>query len=430
MFYDVTTSLPSKKAFEDFASKMWSSAKDTRFAILSINIEYQNEDFQANSPVSDFVQKVIRTHDYMLSACYAKADSFYILLDLELIDQNQLVSILERDLQGYFTYVQKMYSPKTLHLCGGICILSENIPSIKKALEYSLYAENTVKNSNSLKKISIGFYREALGNCQQENRVLPLFENLMSDHHLVIYLQPFFKLGQSLPIGGEALVRIMDVKGHLMKPDDFLQVLQKYHITYQLDLMVIERILKLLSKWKNDGFSLIPVSINLAQGDFISENFMQIFTDIAAKYESVIHYLQFEIASNDFYSHIAYMMPAIDKLHQLGCQIKLDGFGGDELLLRSLEIPCVDMIKFHRDFMLTGMKGTKNLQIIKKMAEMFTECNIDVLCEGIESVKEEDFVRSCNISYVQGFYYERPIPFDIFQKKYLMPQLSHLCLYK
>ena len=64
----------------------------------------------------------------------------------------------------------------------------------------------------------------------------------------------------------------------------------------------------------------------------------------------------------------------------------------------------------------------ETLQIIKKMAEIFAECDIPVLCEGIENEIEENFIHQCNISYVQGFYYGRPVPLDIFQKKYMVPQ--------
>ena len=420
MYNDRITALPSQKNFEDFASKMWFSSADSRFAVLSLYISIEN--IMTDPILTMFIQKVIRTHDYMLSACCTEPFSFYVLLDLELVGQNQILSVIKRDLQDFYIYVHKVHPSQNFRLYGGICILSSYVPDINKAMAYALLAENKMKESNLSSEISVGFYRESLGNNQQENRILPLFENLMLNHHLVTYLQPKFKLDCSTPVGAEVLVRIMDVKGHLMKPDDFLPVLQKYHMTHQLDLMVIERILKLLYKWKQEGFTPLPVSINLAQGDFISEDFIQIFADIAAKYESIIHCLEFEIASDDFYSNIDYMESVIKELHQIGCRISLDSFGGDGLPLSALEISSVDMVKFHRNFLHIGMKNPKNLQIIKKMSEMFTECDIPVLCEGIENEMEENFIRQCNISYVQGFYYGRPVPWDIFQKKYMVPQ--------
>ena len=65
----------------------------------------------------------------------------------------------------------------------------------------------------------------------------------------------------------------------------------------------------------------------------------------------------------------------------------------------------------------------------EKMAEIFNTCNIPVLCEGIETSKEAHFVQECGISYMQGFYYGRPVPFDIFEKKYMIPQPAYLAFH-
>ena len=123
------------------------------------------------------------------------------------------------------------------------------------------------------------------------------------------------------------------------------------------------------------------------------------------------------------------MESMIHTLQDLGCSVSLDGLGGDALLMSQLEIPPVDMVKFHRHFLLTGMKNANNRILFEKMAEIFNACNIPVLCEGIETSKEAHFVQECGISYMQGFYYGRPVPFDIFEKKYMIPQPAYLAFH-
>lgn len=53
-------------------------------------------------------------------------------------------------------------------------------------------------------------------------------------------------------------------------------------------------------------------------------------------------------------------------LHDLGNSVSLDGLGGDTLLMSQLEIPPVDMVKFHRHFLLTGMKNANNRILFEK----------------------------------------------------------------
>ena len=97
---------------------------------------------------------------------------------------------------------------------------------------------------------------------------------------------------------------------------------------------------------------------------------MDIFLKVMDKYESVRHFLGFEIGAADFYSSPNNMESMIHMLHDLGSSVSLDGLGGDTLLISQLEIPPVDMVKFHRHFLLTGMKNANNRILFEKMAEM------------------------------------------------------------
>lgn len=66
-------------------------------------------------------------------------------------------------------------------------------------------------------------------------------------------------------------------------------------------------------------------------------------------------------------------------LHDLGSSVSLDGLGGDTLLMSQLEIPPVDMVKFHRHFLLAGMKNANNRILFEKwqkysMPAIFPSC--------------------------------------------------------
>lgn len=425
MYHDTITGLPVGESFWDFAAKLWDSAANGRFAILALEL-----DFFSKRPypaiLSAFTQRVIRTHDYMLSACRPDENTFFILLDSGLLPFSQMAGRLEADLEEFCLYIKAAYPDMPLSFYGGISIAYDELASIRDCEKPALTAAAMAEACPAARSASIVFFQDALGRNQQESRILPLFEDIMLHHHLVIYLQPGFKLASPAPAGAEALVRIMDADGRLLRPAAFLPVLEKYGVSYQLDLMVLESILRLLREWQKEGLALIPIHINLACDDFLSAEFGHIFHEILEKYEDVRNYIGFEISAADFYANRDYMESAVEELHTLGCAISMDGFGGDTMPLSAFEIPPIDMVKFNRSFLCTGLKNPNNLIIVKKITEMFDACQIPVLCEGIETAAEERFVLSCGIQYVQGFYYGRPVPFDIFQKKYMLPQQMRL----
>ena len=119
------------------------------------------------------------------------------------------------------------------------------------------------------------------------------------------------------------------------------------------------------------------------------------------------------------------MLQVIYTIHEHGCRISLDGFGRDVLSLKTIGIPPVDTVKFDKSVLTASMRNPQNIHILKKLAEMFEECQIPVLCKGIENDMEEAIIQQCGIHLVQGYYYGRPVPLDLFEKKYMQYEFSH-----
>lgn len=433
MYHDSVTGLPTMESFLDFAEKMWKSSKPNRFAILSVNtgsfhkINQYYGYMQGDAFLSLFAQKLVRNNEYLLSACREKADLFLLLLDLDEITLSHANKYIHDTFSKFCEYVSYLYPDITLSFQIGICLLSSGEHSMADAISHAACARKTLDNSFLGKSnIAIAFYQDALlskNNC--ENRVLPLFEEIMTNKHFILYLQPIFDLDNNQVIRAEALVRIMDNSGKLLKPHTFLPILEKYNLAYELDLLVMESILKLITHWIAIGSKPLSVSINLSEGDFSTKEFLKIFQELIEKYPDSQKYLEFEISESSFIHNPDYMLQVIYTIHEHGCRISLDGFGRDVLSLKAIGIPPVDTVKFDKSVLTASMRNPQNIHILKKLAEMFEDCQIPVLCEGIENDMEEDIIRQCGIHLVQGYYYGHPVPLDLFEKKYMVYELSH-----
>ena len=431
MYHDSVTGLPALESFLDFTEKMWTTSGSDRFALLSVNIgsfHKLNQHYsyaQGDVLLSLFAQRLIRNSEHILSGCREKADLFLLLLDIEEIELSQIEKYVHNIFASFSEEISCLYPATPLSFSIGICLLSEGIHSLTDAFQYATYARKSLESSLKEASVSIAFYQDALfgkNNC--EHRILPLFEDIMMNNHFILYLQPKFDLASNEVVGAEALVRIMDSNGKLLKPNVFLPVLEKYNLAYELDLLVMESILKLVSHWKDTALSPLPISINLSENDFSNPEFMKIFTELMDKYPDLQEYLEFEITESSMYRNPDYMLEAIYKIHQIGCRIILDDFGKEVLSINTLGIPPVDAVKFDKNVLVTSMRGGQNMHVLKRLAEMFEDCEIPVICEGIENELEEDFIKECGIHYVQGYYYGRPVPIDLFEKKYMIYEFT------
>lgn len=424
MNYDAVTGLPTYESFIEFTRKMRNSdSRANRFGILSLNMNSFHKINQiygyhkGDNLLSLITQKLIRSNDYMLTACRTHADSFSVLLDMEQLSITQTTAAITELILHFIQEIQPLYPAVPVLLHAGICILSNDTVSVSSAIDNASLARKSIHENPD---ILAAFYHDALlGSSNSELKILPIFDEIIENNHLIIYLQPKFDLDTMQPVGAEALVRLMDYNRSLLKPKAFLSVLEKHGLIYQLDLMVMESILKLIGNWISHGIQPLPISINLSKADFFTPEFFKIIDEMMGKYTVEQKYIEFEITESIFFEHTEYMIEQLDKLHRLGCHISMDDFGAGSLSLHSLGIPPVDTVKFDKNFINTSIRNSKNQNILKKLNEMFEECNISVICEGIESSQEEEIIRNCGCKYVQGYYYERPMPLDIFQKKYM-----------
>ena len=431
MYHDSVTGLPALESFLDFIEKMWTTSGSDRFALLSVNIgsfHKLNQHYsyaQGDVLLSLFAQRLIRNSEHILSGCREKADLFLLLLDRKEIELSKIEKYVHNIFAEFAEEISCLYPATPLSFTIGICLLSEGIHSLTDAFQYAVNARKSLESSFKESSISIAFYQDALfgkNNC--EHRILPLFEDIMMNNHFILYLQPKFDLDSTEVIGAEALVRIMDSNGKLLKPNIFLPVLEKYNLAYELDLLVMESILKLVDHWKDTALSPLPISINLSENDFSNPEFMKIFAELMDKYPDLQEYLEFEITESSMHRNPDYMLEAIYKLHQMGCRISLDDFGKEVLSINTLGIPPVDAVKFDKNVLVTSMRGGQNMHVLKRLAEMFEDCEIPVICEGIENESEEAFIKECGIHFVQGYYYGRPVPIDLFEKKYMIYEFT------
>ena len=431
MYHDSVTGLPALESFLDFTEKMWTTSGSDRFALLSVNIgsfHKLNQHYsyaQGDVLLSLFAQRLIRNSEHILSGCREKADLFLLLLDRKEIELSKIEKYVHNIFAEFAEEISCLYPATPLSFTIGICLLSEGIHSLTDAFQYAVYARKSLESSFKESSISIAFYQDALfgkNNC--EHRILPLFEDIMMNNHFILYLQPKFDLDSTEVIGAEALVRIMDSNGKLLKPNIFLPVLEKYNLAYELDLLVMESILKLVDHWKDTALSPLPISINLSENDFSNPEFMKIFAELMDKYPDLQEYLEFEITESSMHRNPDYMLEAIYKIHQMGCRISLDDFGKEVLSINTLGIPPVDAVKFDKNVLVTSMRGGQNMHVLKRLAEMFEDCEIPVICEGIENESEEAFIKECGIHFVQGYYYGRPVPIDLFEKKYMIYEFT------
>lgn len=425
MNYDSVTGLPSCESFLQHVEMLFSQEDSSQYAILAFQttsyerIRHLYGDSHGNFLLSCIVQKFIRKQPYMTAAYRLKNDTFIVLLSLsDIKNMTNLKHTLQKSFLDFTAYVASIYTEMPIYLRGGISFFRNPAKKISEVIDCAISALQFLTESSSSHYIT--FYEEAVQNLNAlEHRILPIWENVWENNHFIVYLQPILDCTTGTAIGAEALVRIMDSNGHILKPNYFLPVLEKKFLSYELDLMVIENIARLIYDWNCQDFLPIPIYINLASSSLCNTRFYSILHEIFDKYPDASSYITFELKAEAFTQFGNEIYDYLKRIRTLGCRIALDGIDNTYFYLNDWTLPAVDFIKCGHEFISAAMKTHQHMNHFRHFIKLCDDCNISVICNGIERQDEENFIKNCEIDYVQGYFYARPMPFDIFQKRYL-----------
>ena len=353
-----------------------------------------------------------------VSATRIYVDHFIMCIDAGESSQDSICKELSKKIDDFPRYIEKMYPGTNLHLSVGVYFAENCDIDIGKAIDRAQYAQRSIKGNYNVSMAL--FSQEMQDNITRDSIAVPLFERALTEKRVKIFLQPKVNITSHKIIGAEALARIYDENGEIILPYQFIPMVEKAGLIYKLDFLVLEEVAKLISTWKQEGYEVVPISVNLSQVDFQIDDIVKHIIDIVERYHVEHKYFEFEITETLFCEKVDEVVESILKLRELGFRISMDDFGTGYNSLHTLGLIPVDVIKFDRGFVLDFLKNEQCLNIISGLIDILDKIKHDVICEGVETEAEEHLLYDCGCKQVQGYLYDRPLDVEHFYKKYIV----------
>lgn len=96
----------------------------------------------------------------------------------------------------------------------------------------------------------------------------------------------------------------------------------------------------------------------------------------------------------------------------------MDDFGSG---LSSLNLLCdlpFNVLKIDKDFFHSKTTKKRERIVISSTVRMASELEMEVICEGVETEEQADFLKSIGCSMAQGYLYSKPVSKEEFIEKY------------
>ncbi len=236
------------------------------------------------------------------------------------------------------------------------------------------------------------------------------------------YLQPKFDIITNRIIGSEALVRWMSPTNGFMVPDSFIPIFEKNGFIAEIDLYMLEEVCKTLRDYIMNNYPIYPCSVNLSRVTLNHPDLVSRIKLIVDEYRIPSEYIEFEITENVFVSDHETIAKTLNELKDMGFSISMDDFGsGYSSLILLKDLP-IDVLKLDRHFLDADDANPNTYHIMKSIIDMSKSLNIKVVCEGVETTRQAQFLKDIGCEVGQGYLFAKPMPVkdfnDLFKKKH------------
>ncbi len=399
-----------------------------KFAYISIDIEKLKIINAENSrEVGDeILQKVCVAMRAFVNAneyyCRVVSDTFAVLINYENDETlKNRVDVLGKDLAKMFRTV---LPNKSIVATGGVYVLQDGdlLDQLEQGFENSKIARNTIKGSyqNGFALFTDDL-KMVLTNSQRiEDKVSAAIDN----NEFSVYLQPKFSLKTREIVGAEALVRWIS-KTETIYPDNFIPVFEKNGFVRKLDFIVYEKVFQFIRQCLDKKIDIVPISINMSRNHLEDEDFLEKLISLITDYDIPRHLVVVEITENASAHSDHKLCSVVEKIKKENISVSMDDFGAAYSSLSLLKELEIDTLKLDKEFLpkMSREKSntlTKDEIIIKNIVYMAKELEFKVICEGIETEAQLEFLASVGCDNGQGYLFSKPLPTDEFLEKMIL----------
>lgn len=234
-----------------------------------------------------------------------------------------------------------------------------------------------------------------------------------------VHLQPSFRMATRMLLDAELLIRGIGHDGRLLLPWELLGGLKEKGSIRDMDFLVLEKAMYLLDRWKDLGKKAVPVSVHLSGSTLCRPSFEGALLAIQSRYPKADgNLLKIEVSQEDFLAHREKLTSVMERYREMGVGFYLNGVGeaGQDLeLLFQAPVQCIKLAPHLVSQMLQREECTDQ---IKEILELSQKNGLPCTAVGVVSEEQVIALTRLGCGWAQGYYYEKPMPAEAFEKKY------------
>jgi len=231
-----------------------------------------------------------------------------------------------------------------------------------------------------------------------------------------VHYQPKINLRTGEISGAEALIRWTHPTRGSVSPAQFIPVAEDCGLILPIGNWILREACKQARTWVDAGLRLGTMGVNISAIEFRNESFLEgvfaILKDTGLDPTS----LELELTESVLMKHPESTASVLQALRAKGVQVAVDDFGTGYSSLSYLQKFSIDALKIDQSFVRRITTAPDETTIVTAVIGMARNLKLRVVAEGVETLKELEFLQAHQCDEAQGYYFGRPIVPEQFAK--------------
>lgn len=227
-----------------------------------------------------------------------------------------------------------------------------------------------------------------------------------------VYYQPIYSIAENRIVSLEALVRLKDDEIGLVPPDEFIPLTERDGSILHIGEQVLEDACQFLAKHvlSNPSMGIRTIQVNVSTVQCLRKNLVETIVPIIQKYHIPPAMITLEITENTAVSTPDLMLRHMKALGDMGIKFAMDDYGsGNSNCTYLIQFP-FEEIKIDKQIVWAAFDNPTARVVLENEIRTISGLGRFIVVEGVETEEQSEAMKLLGVSYIQGYYYGRPMP--------------------